>query len=1184
MIGYHMMMMRYGHCTGLMVFFYITACIVGMFSAMPKPCLGAQLSQWLNKKNKVGALFSVFASLESLCNFCSQLIFNPLYSWCIVAVSWKYAAGLPFMINAGLALIPLVTISPLEMLRTADSNVSSPWQTCGVCPEKTFFRSPNDFSVHLRQDHCTKEGGSFVCRYGRNGVCPSLPLDGVSDKDYVAHVEKNHIRLDKGNTESPSAPKEDSLFARPRIPPIVFKNEEKFTVYSATQNLPAVLNDPRYNKRHADFFTRTWGEEFAPHSVPPLTLLPSIPFRYFEDYLKKIDMRCKLHQRLKKTLEANLSTAQPGDTGFTAAAVAAAKRHNGMYSRLHLHCCHRVIRVFMNASFSLEDPDTFNSVLPWALVTADSSQAARDRAGLINTHRNSAKLLQEKLSHYLDLIEMNLAYQISLRSEDFFSAMASQDQLQDHVGQTITEITHLRLKVKKVSEVLCRGNLEMLRVSSLRSKYISIYEKRNASVQTTFCEIAELVYVSLYRHLGSQLAEMERIIEKMMEAEFIEFVTANLNRSLDEVEENGHLLDEDRLVSVLFGLLRKHKFHFIHLYRDEAYSTIKSTIKQTVHGALADQADNEEENQSIAEIMRGLDYEQWLQILQRVFNASLEILKRIKILHQSIKGVLSIAAGSCRSNSPVDPSDFVAENIRDEAESLQLRCDVDVLITKSEFNKLSQESKELLCAACEMAQVRCAKLINIRAKAGYLDSLTSTEFVTLTRMVEGYVMDCEGICGRQSHSLRATLLSQAKKFVERFHEERRNKLGLILDNERWKQADVPAEFQTLVDSLIEGINPRGKEPKFSLGLSSQESKATTSTVLIVNGEKFVVVGTVLLLLKMIVEYCQCVDDTPMLVTDIMNKLFEILKLFNSRTCQLVLGAGALQLVGLKTITVKHLALASRCLQVIALHLPVFKTHFEQRLPPKQYILLSQFDQIQKDYSNHQLELNGKIVGLMDEAFSTYLSRWEVKPPMPSQAMRSIVKQTIKLHESLSTVFSPKQIETLFKEIKRVFKNCLAEKLVKLGVSNDGGPQHGTFRMTVKLHGKRNCHCTARTQHGFIRNSKTSRHGHSTVTARTQHGHSTDTVRTQHGHSTDSFEILKRHGHSTVTARTQHGHITDTARTYLVTSDLAFFTESLHSLRGMRDIARGLDDVWRTVNELRTAKDSPSTVRKTVQQR
>ena len=33
-------------------------------------------------------------------------------------------------------------------------------------------------------------------------------------------------------------------------------------------------------------------------------------------------------------------------------------------------------------------------------------------------------------------------------------------------------------------------------------------------------------------------------------------------------------------MSVLFGLLRKHKLHFLHLYRDEAYATIKSTVRQ----------------------------------------------------------------------------------------------------------------------------------------------------------------------------------------------------------------------------------------------------------------------------------------------------------------------------------------------------------------------------------------------------------------------------------------------------------------------------------------------------------------------------------------------------------------------------------------------------------------------------
>lgn len=86
-------------------------------------------------------------------------------------------------------------------------------------------------------------------------------------------------------------------------------------------------------------------------------------------------------------------------------------------------------------------------------------------------------------------------------------------------------------------------------------------------------------------------------------------------------------------------------------------------------------------------------------------------------------------------------------------------------------------------------------------QAGYLDSLSSSEFVRLTRMVEDFVMDCERICGRQSHSLRATLLSQAKKFVERFHEERKNKLRWqcyeIFFNS-WKQTWL---ISSLLDSL-----------------------------------------------------------------------------------------------------------------------------------------------------------------------------------------------------------------------------------------------------------------------------------------------------------------------------------------------------------------------------------------------
>ena len=82
------------------------------------------------------------------------------------------------------------------MIRFGDSYEPKPWQSCALCSDKRIFRTPKDFGRHLRQYHCTKEGGSFVCRYGRNGVCPSLPVEGVSDKDYETHVERNHAKLE----------------------------------------------------------------------------------------------------------------------------------------------------------------------------------------------------------------------------------------------------------------------------------------------------------------------------------------------------------------------------------------------------------------------------------------------------------------------------------------------------------------------------------------------------------------------------------------------------------------------------------------------------------------------------------------------------------------------------------------------------------------------------------------------------------------------------------------------------------------------------------------------------------------------------------------------------------------------------------------------------------------------------
>ena len=52
----------------------------------------------------------------------------------------------------------------------------------------------------------------------------------------------------------------------------------------------------------------------------------------------------------------------------------------------------------------------------------------------------------------------------------------------------------------------------------------------------------------------------------------------------------------------------------------------------------------------------------------------------------------------------------------------------------------------------------------------------------------------------------------------------------------------------------------------------------------------------LILLKMLSEYIDMNNLLPTLSSEVVHRVVEILKFFNTRTCQLVLGAGAMQVL------------------------------------------------------------------------------------------------------------------------------------------------------------------------------------------------------------------------------------------------------------------------------------------------
>lgn len=98
---------------------------------------------------------------------------------------------------------------------------------------------------------------------------------------------------------------------------------------------------------------------------------------------------------------------------------------------------------------------------------------------------SSGKGLQEKLSYYLDLIEMQIAHQISHKSDAFFQAVASHDTVREELGKALTAVKALRLQVTHVDSTQVQGSLKGVVISSRLSNCLFVIDCILGSTSST---------------------------------------------------------------------------------------------------------------------------------------------------------------------------------------------------------------------------------------------------------------------------------------------------------------------------------------------------------------------------------------------------------------------------------------------------------------------------------------------------------------------------------------------------------------------------------------------------------------------------------------------------------------------------------------------------------------------------
>lgn len=345
-----------------------------------------------------------------------------------------------------------------------------------------------------------------------------------------------------------------------------------------------------------------------------------------------------------------------------------------------------------------------------------------------------------------------------------------------------------------------------------------------------------------------------------------------------------------------------------------------------------------------------------------------------------------------------------------------------------------------LSSAADLSEKSVSELLRLRREAHSLVTFDGMRQLWDTSLA--FTHQLERFSGRKAYGLRSTLLAQAKGFVERRHESNVTALVAALDGERWVQCNVSAERQAALTRLCSGRaafssrkTTSGTEATATSGPSAGSGGREKLTDAEVEGVRYKVVWSCLLLLGMITDDVACAAHFQTLATNVVGKVAELLRLFNTRATQLVLGAGAIHSAArLRSINAKHLAIVTQCIALVLTVMPHIRAALMAQLPARQHALLCDLDKIKADYKEHSEKILGKLVsiigGIVEHSLAPRIANTDfdarAKKATPSEDpntpieccmfIDNVMTNTKKMHQVLLVMLPAELLRDVFSRI------------------------------------------------------------------------------------------------------------------------------------------------------------------------
>lgn len=740
--------------------------------------------------------------------------------------------------------------------------------------------------------------------------------------------------------------------------------------------------------------------------------------------------------------------------------------------------------VYFEEDFHLENPRTFDVISEKSEVvrpprppTKDDKHANGGAPEPVHTGRKALAtnaILQEKLSWYMDTVEIHLISSISTASKSFFTALGSLRELHAEAADSVKRIQVLRKDLQKIDKEMALGGLKIVnlrrRRENVRMLAAAVAQLRDVVDSVSRCE--ELVEQGDIEDAADELDEVQKLMagekasdrpaeddEKDLprkpidlrglkaldgasddlamlrqrigmgyETRFLNDLLGDLRGHVENVSSAVTLqrwgasslrqrggqrpvstvspaymtFDNElrsRLNTQLTGLARAH-------YTTAAATSFKTAVLREMKGLIrkhlpsssdddnesmisvsthSDRQRSQQEKSSIlARNLRALDPEDAYAMLVAAYTGISECLRR---LSTQVKILLDIASGlgsspaagirsPTRSPNPQSPDHTIRSPNHVSSASAMAQDEILQVLDMS----------SLLGQAVDIAQSQITKVLKVRSEqTAQLSKEEFLKYFTLNRL---FADECEAISGRGGTALKTIVGNQIRDFITRFGESQRHRIVKVMDSDRWDARDFGDSEVTVLTRILDAstkdieawvdvskiwIPSSGSEQnnasEASGGANGTAKEKVRSAV--VDEQKYILPDSAVAIMRSIEEFEFLMANIPSMIQDIAPQLLEMLKLFNSRSSQLILGAGATRSAGLKNITTKHLALSSQALSFVIALVPYVREFVRRHGQTNQ--IMAEFDKVKRLCQEHQTGIHEKLVDIMSSRSSVHVT-------------------------------------------------------------------------------------------------------------------------------------------------------------------------------------------------------------------